>query len=133
MMSSRALPGCLLVLLSACRPAPRDAARVIVIGVDGMDPGFLERHWDALPNVRALRDAGSFRRLQTTTPPQSPVAWSTFITGLDPSGHGIYDFVHRDPKTRAPYSSMNRTEPPRFQLRLGPWRLPLSRARTLSL
>src|SRR3954453_20559923 len=109
MISSRALPGCLAVLLCACRPAPREVPRVIVIGVDGMDPGFLERHWDALPNLRSLRDTGGFRRLRTTTPPQSPVAWSTFITGMGPAGHGIFDFVHRDPRTLAPASSMERT------------------------
>ena len=94
-----------------------------------MDPGFLERHWKELPNVARLRDTGGFRRLKTTTPPQSPVAWSTFITGLDPTAHGIFDFVHRDPKTMQPFSSMSRTEEPRFKLPLGPYVFPLSSAR----
>jgi predicted AlkP superfamily phosphohydrolase/phosphomutase len=98
-----------------------------------MDPGFLERHWNVLPNVARLRDTGGFRRLRTTTPPQSPVAWSTFITGLDPAGHGIFDFVHRDPQTMQPYSSMSRTDPPRFKLPLGPYLLPLSGARVTTL
>ena len=102
---------------------------MIVLGVDGMDPEFLERHWKELPNVARLRDTGGFRRLKTTTPPQSPVAWSTFITGLDPTAHGIFDFVHRDPKTMQPFSSMSRTEEPRFKLPLGPYVLPLSSAR----
>jgi predicted AlkP superfamily phosphohydrolase/phosphomutase len=94
-----------------------------------MDPGFLERHWKELPSLARLRDTGGFRRLKTTTPPQSPVAWSTFITGLDPTAHGIFDFVHRDPKTMQPFSSMSRTEEPRFKLPLGPYVLPLSSAR----
>ena len=102
---------------------------MIVLGVDGMDPEFLERHWKELPNVARLRDRGGFRRLRTTAPPQSPVAWSTFITGLDPSAHGIFDFVHRDPKTMQPFSSMSRTQEPRFKLPLGPYLLPLSSAR----
>ena len=46
----------------------------------------------------------------TSIPPQSPVAWSSFITGLDPGRHGIFDFVHRDPKTMQPYLSTTRTE-----------------------
>ncbi len=123
------------VLCCACREAPHGtgARRMIVIGVDGMDPGFVERHQDALPNLCKLRDTGSFQRLRTTTPPQSPVAWSTFITGLDPSGHGIYDFVHRDPRTMSPYSSMDRTEPARFVLPLGQWMIPLSKAHVVSL
>lgn len=98
-----------------------------------MDPNFVERHWDALPNLARLRDRGSFSRLGTTTPPQSPVAWSTFITGLDPGEHGIFDFVHRDPSTLQPYSSMSATEPPRFTVPIGPYVLPLSASRVVSL
>jgi predicted AlkP superfamily phosphohydrolase/phosphomutase len=104
-----------------------------VLGIDGMDPAFLERHWTDLPNLNTLRQQGGFYRLQTTTPPQSPVAWSTFITGMDPAAHGIFDFVHRDPATLAPFSSMARTDPPRFQLPLGPYLLPLSSPRFVSL
>jgi predicted AlkP superfamily phosphohydrolase/phosphomutase len=107
--------------------------QVIVIGVDGMDPGFVERHWADLPNLAALRDRGSFARLATTTPPQSPVAWSTFITGLDPSGHGIFDFVHRDPVTMEPFLSMGETQAARFKIPLGPYEVPLSSPRVVSL
>lgn len=123
----------LLLSAAGCRSSVATGKQVIVLGVDGMDPGFLERHWDDLPNVRHLRDTGGFRRLGTTTPPQSPVAWSTFITGLDPSGHGIFDFVHRDPRTLAPFSSMSRTVEPRFQIPLGPYLIPLSSARVETL
>jgi predicted AlkP superfamily phosphohydrolase/phosphomutase len=121
----------LLCLTLACRPAPQ--TKVIVLGIDGMDPSFVERHWDALPNLRALRDQGYFGRLRTTTPPQSPVAWSTFITGLDPDKHGIYDFVHRNPVTREPFSSLSKTEEPKFVLPIGPYLLPLSSAHVWSL
>jgi predicted AlkP superfamily phosphohydrolase/phosphomutase len=123
----------LLLAGAACHQHPAHNAHLIVLGVDGMDPSFVERHWDALPNLRALRNRGHFARLGTTTPPQSPVAWSSFITGLEPAEHGIFDFVHRDPVTLAPYSSMTRTEEPRFVLPLGPWRIPLSKARIMSL
>jgi len=107
--------------------------RVIVLGVDGMDPKFVARHWSALPNVRRLRDQGGFMPLGTTTPPQSPVAWSAFITGLDPEQDGIFDFVERDPATMRPLSSMAETLPPAHELRIGPWLLPLSKARVQSL
>ena len=60
--------------------------------------------------ARSRRPARS-RRSRTSIPPQSPVAWSSFITGLDPGGHGIFDFVHRDPHTMVPYLSTTRTEP----------------------
>lgn len=107
--------------------------RLIVLGIDGMDPAFLERHWDALPSLDRLRRQGEFRRLATTIPPQSPVAWSTLITGLDPGGHGIYDFVHRNPQTTLPFSSIAETEEPARTLSIGPYVLPLARGRVRSL
>lgn len=81
-------------------PGPRGAQhRVIVLGFDGLDPKLLQAGMDAgrLPHFAALAASGHFQPLATTDPPQSPVAWSTFATGLDPGGHGIFDFLHRDP------------------------------------
>jgi hypothetical protein len=119
------------LLMAGCAHKP--ARQVIVLGIDGMDPGFVERHWAALPNLAKMGQQGRFQRLRTTTPPQSPVAWSTFITGLDPGEHGIFDFVHRDPATRELYLSTDRTTEGRFAIPLGPWRIPLSRPRIESL
>lgn len=123
-----------MVVLAGC--GIRSAAhgkQVIVIGVDGMDPEFVERHWTYLPNLAYLRNRGNFARLATTTPPQSPVAWSTFITGLDPAQHGIFDFVHRDPLTLEPFLSMGEMRPPRFMIPLGPYELPLTRPQVVSI
>lgn len=97
-----------------------------------MDPNFVARHWDALPNLKQLRDEGGLLPLATTTPPQSPVAWATFITGLDPAEHGIFDFVHRDPATLEPISSMAQTLEPAHRMEIGPYVLPLSGARVQS-
>jgi predicted AlkP superfamily phosphohydrolase/phosphomutase len=122
-------------LLAGCGPphSRANGKQVIVIGVDGMDPGFVERHWADLPNLANMRAQGSFSRLATTTPPQSPTAWSTFITGLDASEHGIFDFVHRDPATMQPFLSMSQTTPARFRIPLGPYELPLVRSQVASL
>lgn len=103
-----------------------NSKKVIVLGIDGMDPGFVERHWGSLPNLERLRRGGDYKRLGTTIPPQSPVAWSTFITGQDPGGHGIFDYVHRDPATMLPFSSMGETVEAKHTLPLGPYALPLS-------
>lgn len=108
---------------------PMPGKRVIVLGIDGMDPKFLEAHWDSLPNLNALRKQGDFQRLATTVPPQSPVAWSTFITGLEPSGHGIYDFIHRNPETALPYSSMAEAAEAGRTLKIGPYILPLTQGK----
>jgi predicted AlkP superfamily phosphohydrolase/phosphomutase len=69
-----------------------------------MDPLLLQRFMDegVAPNLRRLAEEGGLRRLAPSIPPQSPVAWSKFITGLDPGGHGIFDFIHRTPADYAP-------------------------------
>ena len=79
--------------VTACAPPSTDT-KVIVLGFDGMDPRFVERHQDRLPNLMRLAQSGGFKDLETVMPPQSPVAWSTVITGMTPAGHGIFDFVH---------------------------------------
>ena len=98
-----------------------------------MDPAFVERHWRDLPELARLRANGTFQPLGTTTPPQSPVAWSTFITGLPPGAHGIFDFVHRDAATLQPFSSMSVSEQPGVEIPLGPYVLPLSHSRVIAL
>lgn len=85
--------------------------RVCILGCDGMDPQLVRRMMDEgrLPNLSKLADEGAFVPLETSIPPQSPVAWSNFITGAGPGVHGIFDFIHRDPTQQcAPYFSTNR-------------------------
>ena len=131
-MKSPVTAALFVLLLTGCAHQGWKGPSVIVIGVDGMDPNFLERHWNDLPNLRGLRDKGGLTRLATTTPPQSPVAWSVFATGMDPEQNGIFDFVHRDPATMQPLSSFAEVFPPSHQLAIGPYLLPLSRSRVRS-
>ncbi|MGD2109308.1 MAG: alkaline phosphatase family protein, partial [Phycisphaerae bacterium] len=65
-----------------------------------MDPRLCERMMarGELPHLARMRDRGGYRRLGSSVPPQSPVAWANFITGSGPGVHGIFDFIHRDPK-----------------------------------
>ena len=109
--------------------------KVIILGLDGLDPRFVER-WMAegkLPNMARLRDLGGYRRMVSTVPPQSPVAWATCITGRNPGGHGIFDFIQRDPQTYLPYLSIARTDAPGRTLSVGDWKLPLSGAKVQCL
>ncbi len=89
-----------------------DVRTVVVIGLDGLEPGIAEPMMDAgaLPHLAALRARGGFGRVATTTPAQTPVAWSTFATGVNPGAHGIFDFIRRDPKTYLPDLALNRYE-----------------------
>lgn len=82
-------------------------AGVFIMGIDGMDPTILSRMIaeGKMPNFAKLADEGSYQSLGTSNPPQSPVAWSNFVTGMNPGGHGIFDFMHRDTETYAPISS----------------------------
>lgn len=63
-----------------------------------------------LPNLMQVRTQGGYARLGTTCSAQTPVAWSTFSTGTNPGGHGIFDFLTRDPKTYLPIMALSRYE-----------------------
>ena len=86
--------------------------KVIVIGLDGFEPKLVEGMFarNDLPNLARLRAQGGYSRMQTTYPAQTPVAWSTFATGMNPGAHGIFDFIRRDPRTYLPDLSFNRYE-----------------------
>jgi len=101
---------------------------VIILGIDGLDPRLLERFMEdgRLPNFARLAATGDTADLETSMPPLSPVAWSSFITGLDPGGHAIFDFLHRDPETLLPYDAIYQVAEPGRSLNVGPWVLPLS-------
>jgi predicted AlkP superfamily phosphohydrolase/phosphomutase len=121
----------LILAGSACSSPEPPSHKVIILGIDGMDPLLLQRYLEegALPHFQRLIREGDFKPLQTTMPPQSPVAWSTFITGLPPEQHGIFDFLHRDPETMIPEFSMAKTRGSEWNIRLGSWLIPLRGAR----
>jgi predicted AlkP superfamily phosphohydrolase/phosphomutase len=125
--------GVLLVGISAMLACDHSHGRwqgqhkLIILGVDGMDPQLLRQFMreGKIPNFVKLAEQGSFRELTTSIPPQSPVAWSNLITGMDAGGHGIFDFIHRDPKTLQLYFSTSRVEGPKHAIHLGKWVIPL--------
>jgi len=86
-----------------------------VIGLDGLEPTIVDAMLDRaeLPNLARIRGMGSYSRLRTTYPAQTPVAWSSFATGTNPGGHGIFDFISRDPRTYLPDAGLSRFERPK--------------------
>lgn len=86
--------------------------KVIVVGLDGLEPAIAGELMEAgrLPNLARVSDAGGHGKIATTCPAQTPVAWSTFATGTNPGGHGIFDFIGRDPGTYLPDLALNRYE-----------------------
>ncbi len=108
------------------KPLRRAKQRVFVIGFDGMDPTLSRKYMDErkLPHLKALAEEGVFTRLGTTQPSESPTAWSSFATGVNPGKHSIYDFLVRDLETYFPDFNMIRREPPKFLWGLFPTRPP---------
>jgi len=103
--------------------------RAIVLGLDGLDPVLVTRFMNEgkLPHFSALAAEGSFLPLETSCPSMSPVAWSTFATGVDASRHNIFDFLGRDERTYLPLLSSTRITNPSRTLRLGRYRVPLGK------
>lgn len=110
------------------------AKRVIVIGFDGLDPILCKRFMDqgSLPNLTNLASSGTFKPLATTTPSISPVAWSTFATGVNPGKHSIFDFFTRNPKNYQPILSSALISSAKKRKKFGPFSLFIPRT-TVSL
>jgi predicted AlkP superfamily phosphohydrolase/phosphomutase len=105
--------------------------RAVILGFDGMDPELTERFIaeGRLPNLAKLRDQGTFKNLRTTFPAISPVAWSTFMTGVNPGKHNIYDFLARDAANYLPYLSSAEIKGPQRKFRIGRYTIPLGSSR----
>jgi len=89
-----------LLLLAGTHPLharPAEGPRVVILGFDGADPKLTEQYLaeGKLPNLARLKSEGSYHRLATTNPPQTPVSWSTFATGINPGRTEIFDFLKR--------------------------------------
>jgi predicted AlkP superfamily phosphohydrolase/phosphomutase len=82
-----------------------------------------------LPNMAKLAARGGLHPLATTHSPESPTAWASFATGVNPGKHNIYDFLVRDTNTYLPDLGMVRREPPKFLFNY----FPIARPRVLSI
>ncbi len=103
--------------------------RLIVVGLDGQDPRLTDRFMQEgrLPNFKRLAEEGCYHRLQSTYPSISPVAWSSFATGVHPAKHNIFDFLDRDLRTYLPLLSSTRIGRVKRVLKVGRFRVPLGK------
>jgi len=71
--------------------------RLVIVGLDGADPALLSRFIEdgTTPNLGRLAARGFLVPLRSTTPPVTFPAWTSFLTGTEPSTHGIPDFTIR--------------------------------------
>ncbi len=68
-------------------------AKLIIIGIDGMDVDFVRDHLDEMPNFRRLAQRGYGGGLYTVFPSDSIPSWITIFTGIPPVDHGILDAI----------------------------------------
>jgi predicted AlkP superfamily phosphohydrolase/phosphomutase len=68
--------------------------KVLVIGIDGGDWRLLQPFLNdgCMPNLDKIINSGSWGILESTVPPITPVAWSSFQTGSKPLKHGVLGF-----------------------------------------
>jgi predicted AlkP superfamily phosphohydrolase/phosphomutase len=114
---------------AACanRPAAgKFSQKLLILGFDGMDPDLVSKWMSEgkLPNIQRLARDGSMVPLATTHSPESPTAWASFATGVNPGKHNIYDFLVRDTTTYIPDLGMVRREPAKFLFSYIPIRKP---------
>lgn len=121
-----------LLLRRKKRRGKAQLSRLVVVGLDGLEPTRTERLLEEgkLPHLASLAERGCYRRVATTCPPLSPVAWATFSTGVNPGKHGVFGFVQRE----ADYSpSLAFSTVEQVPARWGPFPLPWKTARPRSL
>ena len=82
--------------------------KILIVGIDGLDPDICREliKKNKMPNLKALIENGTLKDLQIINPAQSPVSWSCLACGVNPGKHGIFDFIHRNPKTYLPKLSI---------------------------
>ncbi|MEN8241359.1 MAG: alkaline phosphatase family protein [Chloroflexota bacterium] len=74
--------------------------KTILVGLDAFDPKFFEQLHEQgkMPNLGKYVEAKGYSRFNISNPAQSEVSWTSIATGQNPGGHGMFDFVHRNPK-----------------------------------
>ncbi len=80
--------------------------KLIIIGIDGMDADVIARYKEYLPNITRMMSSNPDTTLRSVFPADTTPAWATIYTGLDPTQHGIINFVNVGAKnnTYKPFS-----------------------------
>jgi predicted AlkP superfamily phosphohydrolase/phosphomutase len=73
------------------------SGRVLVLGLDGATWSLLRRFAadGTMPNLKSFLEKGCSADLMTQLPPVTATAWSSFVTGLNPGKHGVFEFLLR--------------------------------------
>jgi predicted AlkP superfamily phosphohydrolase/phosphomutase len=90
--------------VAGCRARSADHGRVLVLGLDGMEPTVVDLLMaeGKLPHFAKIRQEGAYGRLTSAHPLLSPVVWTTIATGKTPDEHHIGHFVAINQKSGEP-------------------------------
>ncbi|MFC1576147.1 alkaline phosphatase family protein [Candidatus Omnitrophota bacterium] len=100
----------------------RTKKRTVIIGLDGTSFSLLKdlSERGIMPNTRQLISQGIFKKMQSSVPEISSVAWSSIITGCNPAEHGIFGFTDFAPGTyRLCFPNFNNLQRPPFWTQIG--------------
>jgi predicted AlkP superfamily phosphohydrolase/phosphomutase len=133
-LAALALVAASVALAIACdrgRAASTFSQRLVILGFDGLDPNLVRKWMDEgkLPNMKRLAEQGGLYPLGTTHSAESPTAWASFATGMNPGKHNIYDFLVRDTNTYLPDLGMVQRVPAKFLFNY----VPIARPKILSI
>ncbi|MBN2018766.1 MAG: alkaline phosphatase family protein [Sedimentisphaerales bacterium] len=95
---------------------PKDA-RTVIIGLDGVPFGMLKdlAETGVMPNTAEIISQGIFKKMYSSIPEVSSVAWSSVITGENPGRHGIFGFTDLSPGSyKMRFPNFNELKSPPF-------------------
>ena len=69
--------------------------KVVIIGLDCLDPNLVDKWIEDLPNFQRLMNEGIFGKIRSTDPPITIPAWASMMTGYSPGSLGFYGFRNR--------------------------------------
>jgi predicted AlkP superfamily phosphohydrolase/phosphomutase len=104
--------GVIITFKGSDKMVEREYKKILLIGIDGTDPQVMNKLIEEgkLPNFSRLGESGTYTTLETSISPQSPIAWTSIATGMNPGKHNIFDFIRRDPKTYLPELSLTKSK-----------------------
>jgi len=70
--------------------------KIVVIGLDGLNPDLVYQWQNELPNIKKLMGQGIYGKIESTIPPTCPQAWSCVLSGRNPGRFGFWDFTYRN-------------------------------------
>lgn len=73
-----------------------DRKKVVLIGLDGLNPDLVYQWQSELPNIKKLMEQGIYGKIESTVPPITPQAWSCVLSGRNPGRFGFWDFTYRN-------------------------------------